>query len=183
MQIPRFARNDSQNGFFNKLLSVAPQRPTRITITAEIVRIVKAGIDPLSTQGSTRFGGRYNRPGETDVLYGSFQSITAIAEVARHSTTPLSARWWQYTLRVEDVVALDLTDPAVLSRLRASKRALVGVNLDLPRRLAREAKDAGFQALIVPSAAIPEGRNVVLFLDTLSETPVLTASQPIDLRT
>ncbi|MGH9816139.1 MAG: RES family NAD+ phosphorylase, partial [Candidatus Acidiferrales bacterium] len=55
-------------------------------------------------------------------------------------------------------------------------------NLDLPRRLAREAKDAGFQALIVPSAAIPEGRNVVLFLDTLSETPVLTASQPIDLR-
>lgn len=160
-----------------------PSGLPRITITAETIRIVKAGVDPLSTQGSTRFGGRYNHPGETGVLYGSLQAQTAIAEVARHTTTPLAARWWQYTLRVEDVVALDLTDPAVLSGLRASQGALVQLNLDLPRRLAREAKDAGFQALIVPSAAIPGERNVVLFLDTLGETPVLTASQPVELRT
>lgn len=160
-----------------------PSGLPRTTITGEITRIVKTGIDPLSTQGSTRFGGRYNHPGETGVLYGSFQSRTAIAEVARHSTTPLATRWWQYTLRLENIVALDLTDPVVLSRLGASKEALVETNTDLPRRLAAEARDAGFQALIVPSAAILDAQNVVLFLDILSDPPVLTASQPVDLRT
>jgi RES domain-containing protein len=149
-------------------------------LKAALVRVVKEGVDPLSTHGSQRFGGRYNDPGETGALYTSMEPRTALAEVARQTTSPLQARWWQYTIQV-DLIALDLTDANVTDALGTAQEALTGTDRTLPRKLARKAKQAGFQALIVPSAVRPGEKNVVLFLDTLQEKPEIIAAQPADL--
>lgn len=144
-----------------------------------MVRVVKEGVDPLSTEGSRRFGGRYNVAGEAATLYASLQAQTAVAEVARNAATPLSAQWWMYTLRV-DLTALDLTDETVVTQLGLSTEMLVGEDKTETRRLAREARQSGFQAMIVPSAAAAGQKNVVLFLDVAEKMPEVVASQPVE---
>jgi RES domain-containing protein len=157
-----------------------PSDLPRTRLKTILVRVVKEGVDPLSSAGSQRLGGRYNEPGETGTLYTSLGIETALAEVARHAKAPLHARWWQYTLRV-DLIALDLTDANVGSVLGLAQEALTGDDLSLPRRLASEARRAGFQALIVPSAVRAAEKNVVLFLDTLQEKPEIIKARPADL--
>jgi RES domain-containing protein len=78
-----------------------------------------------------------------------------------------------------DLVALDLTDANVTAILGISPEALTAEDKTLPRKLAREAKQAGFQALLVPSAAVRGQRNAVLFLENLPERPEIIAAQPV----
>ena len=84
-----------------------------------------------------------------------------------------------YTLRV-DLTALDLTDETVVTQLGLSTEMLVGEDKTETRRLAREARQSGFQAMIVPSAAAAGQKNVVLFLDVAEKMPEVVASQPVE---
>jgi RES domain-containing protein len=61
---------------------------------------------------------------------------------------------------------LDLTDLAVLKQLGLQPEDLVVPHWDQTQELGRLAREAGFEALLVPSAAAP-GTNLVLFPDQL----------------
>jgi RES domain-containing protein len=165
-------------------LSGVPQS----TVSATAYRVVRKGIDPLSSRGSELNGGRYNSPGTKGVLYASFDKASAVAEV----TKGLKMRginveeygpddWWAYELDMTSTHALDLTDPKVLEKLQISSTALLEDDLTLTRQVTKEALAAGHEALVVPSSAHGQGKNVVIFLSKAAQVPTVKSSTPVDL--
>ncbi len=144
----------------------------------------------MGTAGSLRAGGRYNPPGELGVLYTSLDRATATKEVARglrlRGVDPKqfpAGAWWVYELQVELEAVLDLTDPDVLEKLGIERDALAATDLRATRRIAAEARSAGYQALLAPSAAAPGAKNLIVFLDTLPEAPIVLSSHPVNFQT
>jgi RES domain-containing protein len=136
--------------------------------------------------GSLRNGGRYNSPGEFAALYNSLDAATAVMEVARglrlRGVDPSQyseGDWWIYEFPVEIDDVLDLTSPKVLDKLGLQKESLTGADLNTPREIAREARLAGYRALIAPSAAVPGAKNLVIFPDNLPHPLKARRSKPI----
>jgi RES domain-containing protein len=151
-------------------------------------RVVRVGIDPLSIEGSRKAGGRYNPPGGFGALYAALEPETSAAEVARglrlRGVDPASFAaddWWEYEIELRAAPVLDLTDSETLARLGVSRDALTATDSALTRELGAKAYAAGFAALLVPSAARPSARNLVIFLDRLDETPAVLRSRPVAL--
>jgi RES domain-containing protein len=165
-----------------------PTNLPRIRVKAVVYRVVRDGVDPLGTHGSLRAGGRFNAPGEFAALYTSLDPVTASKEVARGlrqrgidpSQFPPGS-WWIYELEVEIEGVLDLTSPDILQRIEVTSDALTGGDLKVLRSIAAEGRDNGFEALLVPSAAAPDSKNLVIFLDRLPRTPNVLSSMPADL--
>lgn len=158
----------------------------RSVLSGIVHRVAKKGMDPLSVEGSLRNGGRYNPPGEFGALYTSPDLLTAVEEVARgvraRGVDPAAFGpddWWSYELEVSIDVVLDLTSAEVLSRLGVSADLLTSGDLATTRRLAQEAREVGYQAVIVPSAAVPGSKNLVIFPDKVSRPPKLLHSRPV----
>jgi RES domain-containing protein len=142
-------------------------------------------MDPLGTVGSLKAGGRFNAPGEFTALYTSLDPVTANKEVARGlrqrgidpSQFPAGS-WWIYELEVEIEDVLDLTNREILQRIEVKSEALTRDELNKPRNIAAEARSHGFEALLVPSAAAPGSKNLVMFLDKLPGIPNVLSSRP-----
>jgi len=160
----------------------------RTTVAATVYRVVLRGIDPLASRGSELNGGRYNSPGTKGVVYASFRKPTAVAEVVRG----LKARginpqeygpddWWAYEVELDLSRVLDLTDTRVLERLHVSAEALLASDMTVTRQIGRQALEAGYEAVIGPSAASPGERNLVIFLGAVAREPRVTSSLPVEL--
>lgn len=140
----------------------------------------------MSTAGSRANGGRYNPPSEFGALYTALEEETATAEVAKGlrrrglepSNYPAGA-YWTYTLEIASEAVLDLTDPDVLGRLGIQSEALTAEDFALPRQIAREARLAGYQCLLAPSAARAGAKTLIVFLDQLSQPPRVRESRPV----
>lgn len=150
--------------------------------------MVRKGIDPLSTRGSELNGGRYNLPGTKGILYASFEKAVAVAEVAKG----LKARginpkdyspdeWWAYELELTSNRVLDLTDPKVMEALQITRASILGDEVAITRQIGEQAIDAGFDAIIAPSAAHQQGNNIVILLTAAAQLPAVKASTPVDL--
>jgi RES domain-containing protein len=157
-------------------------------VSAPVYRVVHRGIDPLSSRGSELNGGRYNSPGTKGVLYASLEKVTAIAEVAKGLTTRgISPEeygaddWWAYEVELTLNRVLDLTDQKVLESLQLSAEALVADDVGLTRQIGRQAFEAGYEAVIAPSAAREGGKNLVIFLSAAGQVPTIKASTPVNL--
>lgn len=154
-----------------------------------VYRVVRDGIDPLGTGGSLTAGGRFNSPREFAALYTSLDPVTAAKEVARGlklrgidpSQFPPGS-WWMYELEVEVEAVLDLTSPDILQRIEVKSDALTRGDLQVPRGIAAEARSKGFGALLVPSAAAPGAKNLVIFLDRLPGIPNVLSSKPANVQ-
>jgi hypothetical protein len=72
-------------------------------------------------------------------------------------------------------------DPKVLERLQISAAAIGGDEVALTRQIGKQALDAGYEAIIAPSAAHEEGKNLVIFLSAATQVPTVRASTPVDL--
>ncbi len=151
-------------------------------------RVVRAGRDPLSTEGSRKTGGRYNPPGDFGALYAALESETAAAEVARglrlRGVDPAGFAaddWWEYEIELRAAAILDLTDSDTLARLGLSQDALTAADAALTREMGAKAHRAGYAGLLVPSAARLGRTNLVIFLDRLDETPAVLRSHPVSL--
>ena len=166
-----------------------PSNLSRIRVKAVVYRVVRDGVDPLGTVGSLRAGGRFNPPGEFGALYTSLDPVTASKEVARGlrqrgidpSQFPAGS-WWIYELEVETEGVLDLTNPEILQRIEVKSEALTRDELNTPRNIAAEARSNGFEALLVPSAAAPGSKNLVVFLDKLPGIPNVLSSRSANLQ-
>lgn len=160
----------------------------RSVVSATVYRVVSKGIDPLSSRGSELNGGRYNLPGTKGVLYASFEKVTAVAEVARglklRGINPMEYGpddWWAYELELTSSRVLDLTDPKVLERLQISAAAIVGDEVAVTRQIGKQALEAGYEAIVAPSAAHEGGKNLVVFLNAAAQVPTVKASTPVNL--
>lgn len=151
--------------------------------TGAVYRVVMEGRDPLSTEGSNIAGGRYNSPGESGTLYCSLESGVARAEVSKHAHFSLKSRWWRFSLETELSSVLDLTNPSVLIRFGISPDELIRENLATTRRIGAEARKAGFEAIIAPSAAVGDAKNLVIFLENAKLRPREVRSEPVTLET
>lgn len=159
----------------------------RTALSTTVYRVVQRGVDPLSSRGSERNGGRYNLPGTQGVLYASFEKVTAVAEVAKalkaRGINPedyAASDWWAYELEFSSSRLLDLTDPKVLERLEVSAAALLAGDLTRTRQIGKQALAAGYEGMIVPSAAQQGQKNLVIFLSVAPRFPAVKASTPVD---
>lgn len=150
--------------------------------------MVFKGVDPLSTLGSAQNGGRYNSPGVAGVLYTSFVSETAVAEVSKglmargiNPQNYASGDWWLYELEVSLDAVLDLTDPVVVSQLQINSQSLVQADAAYARQIGKQAAEAGYQTVIVPSAAYPGEKNLVIFLSAATRYPTIKSSRAAQL--
>lgn len=167
-------------------MAFPPDLP-EIRLSAVVYRVVREGVDPLATAGSLKAGGRFNPPSEFGALYTSLDAATATKEVARGLTQrgvdPTqfpSGAWWIYELEVKIEKVLDLTDSAVLQKAGTQREALTGGEVHATREIAAEARRRSYEALLVPSAAAPESKNLVVFLDKLSGPPIVLRSGTVN---
>lgn len=164
---------------------ILPPDLPRVSRSAVVFRVVQRGVDPLGTTGSLKVGGRFNPPNAFGALYTSFEEATALQEVA----TGLRLRgvdpkqfpegaYWSYELEVRLEAVLDLTDPDVLQKIGLPQGSLTRTDVNATRGIAAQAREQGYEALLVPSAASPDAKNLVIFLDKLSDPPHVRSSRP-----
>jgi len=121
----------------------------------------------LSPEGSGLYGGRYNPKRAFEALYCGEGPAVCWAEVRKTTGGRRLGPFVLASVMVKLQRVLDLTDHAVLQRLGLRPEDLVASDWAHTQELGRLARQAGFEALLVPSAA-PPGRNLVLFPDRLN---------------
>ncbi len=160
------------------------------------VRIVntqraKSG-EALSTEGSRIHGGRYNSKGEFGVLYLSCDEPTCLAEINYYlnkygmdpaSLSPGAKAIVDVSVKLTKV--LDLTNPDIRLAIGVTESDLK-MEWDevqreggeaLTQSISRLAREAGFEAIIVPSARHSGKNLVILNPDSLSPAQLLVAGQ------
>ncbi len=123
----------------------------------------------LSTEGNRYYPGRYHIAGETGILYTSIEPEVAIRELGRHaSRANLQGELVAGKIKVKLQKVLNLTQIAILAKLGFSKDDLVSPDCSLTQAISLQARKAGFQGLLVPSAT-GSGVNLVIFENNLAE--------------
>lgn len=146
--------------------AMADLRPQRVDgVWHRFVAELHKG-DANSDQGALEHGGRYNPRREFGALYLSESPVACRAEMQRRPA--VRVRYWHARIKVRVGRVLDFTDPSTRDKLRILQGDLVSDDWDLTQDLGRAARRAGFDALVVPSAA-GDYRNVVVFKDLLAD--------------
>ncbi len=119
---------------------------------------------------SLLYGGRYNPAGEFGVLYFAISPRCAYTELLKQVEgvkEDLPARVVG-TFRLDLRKCLDLTDPQVHKSLGISLADLTApTDFRLTQQISQAVRKVGFEALLVPSAASPECKNLVVYKDKL----------------
>ncbi len=149
--------------------------------------------DLLSGAGSKRYGGRWN-PAGIAVVYNSLTPETAMSETLAHYRyfcIPIEEsmpRTFVATVMKLQAV-LDLRNGRVRQRLQVSQDRILAVDwrkevragrVPITQLIGQAAAEIGLEGLIVPSAADPNGHNLVVFpenLDAGSTATVLHADR------
>jgi RES domain len=121
--------------------------------------------------------GRYHRKGESGVWYASNREQGAWAELFRHfideGVDPFEVRRRVGRVSV-DLEVLDLTDKTTRSHLGVTEADLVSDNYAITQTIAYAARDAGFDAILAPTAALPGCETLAVFAHVL---PDITAER------
>lgn len=125
----------------------------------------------LDVADPARFPGRYHRAGGPGVWYASKSERGAWAELFRHwefeDVSPFEVRRRVGRARANDLEVLDLCDPDVQDQLGLSKDQLIDDDLFVCQAIAEGARQAGFDAILAPSAALPGERTLAVFSSAL----------------
>lgn len=124
-------------------------------------RAVESFADPAPSSG------RYHVAGGPGVWYASSQEQAAWAELFRHfvddGVDPFEIRRRIGAVTVRDLVVLDLTSPDVQGALGVSDDDVTGDAYDATQAIAAAARQAGFEGILAPSAALPARQTLVVF--------------------
>ena len=138
--------------------------------------------DLIAGVGSQLTGGRWTPPGSFRAVYASRDEATALDE-SRQQNLRLGVPTWMAlplvltALEVDLRPALDLTEGRVRRVLGISKARMLEERWwllqddgceALTQAIGRLARDQGFAALLVPSAARRRGTNVVIYPDRIA---------------
>jgi RES domain-containing protein len=123
----------------------------------------------LSTEGNRYYPGRYHIAGETGILYTSLERNLAIRELGRHGArADLQGGLAAGKIKIKLQKVIDLTQAPVLAKLGLLKEALVASDCSLTQAISHQARRAGFQGLLAPSAT-GGGVNLIVFENNLAE--------------
>jgi len=115
--------------------------------------------------------GRYHRTGELGVWYASSRELGAWAELFRHfvdqGIDPFEIRR-RVGRVVVDLQVLDLTDEETRSHLGVDETDLVSEDYVMGQAIAAAARNAGFDAVLAPAAALPGCQTLAVFVHALS---------------
>ncbi len=142
-----------------------------ISFSDSVYRVVPGALRDkiLSTEGNRYYPGRYHIAGETGILYTSLERDLGVRELGRHaSRANLQGGLAAGKIKIKLQKVLDLTQAAVLAKLGLSKEALVAPDCSLTQAVSHQARKAGFQGLLVPSAT-GSGVNLVVFENNMAE--------------
>jgi RES domain-containing protein len=168
-------------------------KPARLDITGYRSATPKYAkeTDLLTGEGSRLHGGRWNPPGIAAV-YASFTPETAMEETLAHFRyygIPLHAAMPRIfvAIRAQLTKVLDLTEGVNRRRIQIAESRLLECDWrddvkrgkeSLTQLLGRAAKAAGFEAMIVRSAAAKAGYNMVIFPENLRTASQLSVLDP-----
>jgi RES domain-containing protein len=119
----------------------------------------------FSMRGSLLNGARYNIRGYFGALYTSLSVETARHEVARYFTVPPRDGFALASLQLRLNRMVDLTGRKLLRKAKIAWEDLVQPQHTITQEIGLRAWESGIEALLVPSAAVAEQSNLVLFLD------------------
>ena len=130
--------------------------------------------------GAFQWGGRYNAPGEFGALYLSKTQKGCAAEITRRPAHP--TKYIIGKIRIKLGKVCDLTDEDLLKKLGLTRDHLTADDLAETQALGDLIRDAGFEGIIVPSAA-GDFNNLVIFVDRLSSASSIDLEEikPLDL--
>jgi RES domain-containing protein len=148
--------------------------------------------DLIAGIGSQLTGGRWTPPGAFRAVYASRDEATALDEARQQNLRQGVPPWMALplvltALEVDLRPALDLTDGRVRRALRISRERMLAEpwwllqdrgREALTQALGRLARDHGFVALLVPSAARLQGTNVVVYPDRITAGGRLAVVNP-----
>ena len=137
--------------------------------------------DIVSGTGALHAAGRWHLAGSTLLSYTSFAPDTALAEAMAHVNyyrLPLAKALPRVlvALRFKARRVLDLSDGKVRQALKLSEATILKMDWRATNQYGAEAltqawgrafAEAGFEAVIVPSAADTHGANVLIFPENL----------------
>lgn len=131
----------------------------------------------LSCADPASVDARYQQQGEPGVWYASSRERGAWAEQFRHllddTVSPLEIRRRVGRVRVTDLQVLDLTDPDVQQLLGLIEADLTSDDYAVCQDVAAVARDAGFDAVLAPSAALPDLQTLAVFAGALHSGKVV----------
>lgn len=138
-------------------------RPVRLTGYRSVYRGFAGA--PLEARAE----GRFNRQGEGRTTYLSLTRRTAALEIAKRwgAVGANRAAYLEFQVPVRLRRVVDLTDPDTAAALGASRESLTGADLGPCQALAMRLRAAGIEGILTWSAADPEEKNLVIFLDRL----------------
>lgn len=114
--------------------------------------------------------GRYHRTGEPGVWYASNRERGAWTELFRHfideGIDPFEVRRRVGRVSV-DLQVLDLTDEQTRSHLNVDEAELMSDDYASTQAIAAAARDAGFDAVLTPAAALPGCETLAVFVHAL----------------
>lgn len=148
--------------------ALAKHKPRKISGAYWYRAVIRTRRNSLLTMdGALLYGGRYNAPGKFGALYLSESPEGCAAERARRPATPQD--YIVGTVRVTLENICDLTDQDLLAELGITSNQLKADDLNETQILGTLIRDAGFEGMLVPSAA-GAFNNLAIFMDRLSDS-------------
>ena len=124
----------------------------------------------MSCADPARGPGRYHRTGEPGVWYASNREQGAWAELFHHfvdeGVDPFEIRRRVGRVSV-NLQILDLTDEKTRAHLNVDEADLVSDDYATTQAIATAARDAGFDAVLAPAAALPGCETLAVFIHAL----------------
>lgn len=155
------------------------RRAPRQVFSGAVFRICAAryGGNTASMQGSLIHGARYNLPNYFGALYTSLEIETARREIARYYTVPPRDGFVEAVIELRLSRVVDLRSKRLLRTVGLKPQDLTGNRYFISQEFGLRAWEAGLEALLVPSAAVPNAANLAVFLDNQQQGWRITLQQ------